>query len=346
MRTGTIVDDDANGHDWAEAHALTRALRGVTAPRWFADFGGAFGRHATHYLDRADHAVILDNCATNLADAAARYPHFIRTGQLHLVRCDLNAIPFRDRAFDAALVVRVLHQLADLPASLAEMGRTVAGEWIIDVPIKHHIVGLLRAARRGQWRATRGSAPIQVDTDGPTWKFQLGAVRERLRGLGWHPHVMASVHNLRRWDRVRSRPLTWGLRPLELALQRIGRGWWGPSQLLLATRYERPDSLEPDEGDSGLSGRMGCPTCLRALIWNPREAYCAWCRQLFPRRGQFWDFVPDTSPIRVRPRPGSVATQPRGPLTRPTAPQPIVPTPGRNQRWRRPRISDGRPAPR
>ena len=346
-RTGEVVDYDAHGYDyrtywrgreyeeWAESRALSRALRGVGSPGWFADFGGAFGRNAVHYLDRADHAVIMDYSSTNLSNAAKRYPEFVRSGRLHLVRCDLNAIPFRDHTFDAAMVIRVLHHLADLPRGLTEMSRTVAGPWIVDVPIKHHVFGLVRAARGRAWKRIRGGDPLLVGDDEPYWNFHLGAVRDQLRRLGWRPGLTASVNNLRRWDRVLPRPLVPAIRPLayalELALQRMGRGWWGPSQLVFAQRYDQPSAYQPPGVDrwdlppavSALAARMACPCCLRALAWTSREASCNWCCLAFVRRGDFWDFVPDTALVRVRPRSGALAAQPGAPDAQPVAVEPL-----------------------
>ncbi len=317
-----VVDYDAHGYDyrgywqdreyeqWAEAHALGRSVRRLGRSDWFADFGGAFGRNAVHYLDRTDHAVILDYSATNLANAARRYPDQVASGKLHLIRCDLNAIPFRDHTFDAALLVRVLHHLSDLPTGLAEMGRTVAGRWLIDVPIKHHVAAVVRSARPGRWTEVNDAAPVLVGQAEPYWNFQLGAVRDQLRGLGWRPGLVASVNNLRRYDRVLPtgvertvRPLAYGL---ELALQRVGRGWWGPSQLLLAQRYDPARAYQPAGPDrfglpaelAPLAARMACPTCLRGLLWTEQEATCSWCDRTFARRDAFWDFVAEARPAR------------------------------------------------
>ncbi len=322
-----VVDYDANGYDyrgywrgreyeqWAEAHALTRAVRRLGSSRWFADFGGAFGRNAVHYLDRTDHAVILDYSATNLANAARRFPDEVGSGRLYLVRCDLNAIPFRDHTFDAALLVRVLHHLPDLPRGLAEMSRTVAGRWLVDVPIKHHVAALVRSARRGRWGELSDAAPVLVGQHEPYWNFQLNAVRDQLRGLGWHPGLVASVNNLRRFDRVLPAGVVRTVRPvaygLELGLQRVGRGWWGPSQLVLAERYDPATAYRPSTEDipglaahlAPLAARMACPSCLRGLSWTSTEATCRWCCLAFVNRGDYWDFVADTAATRTAPRP-------------------------------------------
>src|SRR5262245_20593529 len=215
-----IADYDSGGYDyrsywsgrdyerWAEERALRRLVQGLGPARWLADFGGGFGRNAVHYRELAQHYVLVDYSTTNLANAAERLAGDVAGGRAFLVRADLNRLPFVDGAFDAALVVRVLHHLSDLDGALTEMGRTIAGNWLLDVPIKHHVLGLVRAAAGRRLETVRDAAPIATGTtDQPFWNFSLTAVRRTLRRLGWDTALAASVNNLRRWDRALPEPL-------------------------------------------------------------------------------------------------------------------------------------------
>src|SRR4051812_26900738 len=153
------IDYDANDFDyqnywdgrdyeqWSEDRVLRRLVPRLAPSPWVVDFGGAYGRNAPYYLPMAAHAVILDYSATNLANAARRNAAY--AAKLSLIRCDLNAIPFADFAFDAAIVVRVLHHLPNIDQALAEMGRCVRCRWLVDIPIKHHLLGMVRGAARG-----------------------------------------------------------------------------------------------------------------------------------------------------------------------------------------------------
>jgi hypothetical protein len=196
------------------------------------------------------------------------------------------------------------------------MGRIIGGSWLLDVPIKHHALGLLRGAARHQLAEVRDPRPLRTGTTAePFWNFQLAAVRGLLWRCGWQTRVVASVNNLRRWDRSLPRPLVRALRPLaqatEAAAQRGGCGWWGPSQFVLARRTSQstarpafPPAPEgaPAPGDSpvfppapegapALAGRMVCPACRGALAWAPSAATCTQCARGYRKNAQTWDFT-------------------------------------------------------
>ena len=129
-----IVNYDAGGYDyrhfwddrdyelWAERRALRRAVSRLGPARWFIDCGGGFGRNAEHYRPLVDRFVLVDYSATNLTNAAELLADDVAAGRAVLVRCDVGALPFADRAFDAGMVVRVLHHLVDLDRALDELG--------------------------------------------------------------------------------------------------------------------------------------------------------------------------------------------------------------------------------
>lgn len=314
MTVTSIVDYDGNGYDYrdywadrgyeerAEVAALHRLVPRLGRPEWFADFGGGYGRNAAHYATRVGHAVIVDYSTTNLRRAAEERAADVAAGRIHLVRADLSALPFTDSAFGAAMVVRVLHHLPALDVALPEMARTVSGRWLVDVPVKHHVLARLRALYRGGGAALRGPGPRHSgDSEYPFTLYQLDAVRELLSEEGWSSHPVASVNNFRRWDRRLPAPLVHGLAPAVLAAERLfqhaGTGWWGPSQFLLATRRSAVES-EPRPVPSGvpvelarLACRMVCPPCRAALSWTERDALCVRCGRRYLRQGAYWDFT-------------------------------------------------------
>jgi SAM-dependent methyltransferase len=309
--TTQIVDYDTHGYDYrrywddreyehrAESHALARLVPQLAPADWLVDLGGGFGRNATHYRRLAAHYVIADFSATNLTNAGDLLADDVDAGRAFLVRCDLNNLPFADGAFDAGLAVRVLHHLADLDHALPEMGRVIARRWLLDVPIKHHAWAVLRGATRGDWTTLYSSAPRSMgSTADPFWNFRLPAVQRLLHESGWRTQLAASVNNLRRWDRHLPAPLVQALRPaahaIEVAAQRGGRGWWGPSQFVLARRpassvLPRPMPVSP--GAPPLASRTVCPICRIALLWSADEAACTSCDRRYPRTGAVWDFT-------------------------------------------------------
>jgi len=287
---------------WVEARTLRRLLPRLGRSNWFADFGGGYGRNAIHYPSVANNVILVDYSVTQLSRAAQNLAPEVGAGRVHLIRADLGRMPLIDSAVDSAMVIRVLHHMTDVDRCVSEMARTVAQRWLVDVPIKHHVLARLRSLRNGRPGELRGPAPnVTGSTDYPFYTFQLAAVRERLRRSGFRSHTAASVNNFRRWDQVL--PARWvsGLRPvvysMELTTQRLGRGWWGPSQFLLATRL-RPGTArlrlagpETPTHLAGLAQRTWCPSCQADLRWSDSAARCAGCDRVYPRRDGFWDFA-------------------------------------------------------
>jgi SAM-dependent methyltransferase len=300
-----IADYDSNGYDYraywdgrdyermAEDRALRRLVPKLGRSRWLVDFGGGFGRNAGHYRSLAARYVIVDYSATNLVNASVLLADDVAAGRAFLVRADLNALPFADSAFDAAIVIRVLHHLPDIDRALAEMGRVVGGRWLIDVPIKHHLLGLLRGAARHQWRAVRGPEPLRTTSGAePFWNFQVAAVRRLLSDRGWRTRLAASVNNLRRWDRRLPPRLVRALRPavllVESLAQRCGAGWWGPNQFVLAERRVPARSAGTA---ADIAGLLACPRCHGRLVWSADDVSCVDCAGRYERFGAYWDFT-------------------------------------------------------
>jgi ubiquinone/menaquinone biosynthesis C-methylase UbiE len=286
---------------WVEARILHRLLPRLGRTRWFADFGAGFGRNAARYLEVTDRALLVDYSVANLTRAGEYLAPEISAGRVHLLRADLGRLPLADSAVEAAMVVRVLHHLTDVDRCLTEMARTVERHWLLDVPIKHHILGRLRAAARGRYRELSGPQPMVTgSTEYPFYTYQMEQIRACLRRAGFETQPVASVNNFRRWDQSLTPLAVRALRPLvysmELAAQRLGRGWWGPSQFLMAERREPQPAHLPQPLATltpelaGLARRLQCPSCRAALEWTLEVALCPSCRRRYPRTGAFWDF--------------------------------------------------------
>jgi SAM-dependent methyltransferase len=321
-----IVDYDAKGYDYqrywlcrdyerlAEERALRRLVPQLGQPRWLVDLGGGFGRNASHYRTIANRYVIVDYSVTNLRNASRLLADDLAAGRAYLVRADLNALPFVNAAFDAAIVVRVLHHLPDLSRTFVEMERVVGGRWLLDVPIKNHALAWLRAVARGDLSALRGPEPLQVGiSHEPFWNFQLAAVRRLLAHAGWQVRLGASVNNLRRWDQFLPPRLSGALCPvanLELVAQRLGTGWWGPNQFLVAHRSvpqeEAAPAATPPTGLPDLATLLSCPGCLGALSWHADTPSCDRCQRRYQRTGAYWDFTLTAPAVAPSMRPTTV----------------------------------------
>jgi hypothetical protein len=294
---------DRDYEQWGESRVIRSLIERSGHTDWLADFGGGFGRNSMHYRNCAAHAVIIDYSLGNLQRAADALRPDVDGGRVFLVRADLYRLPFADGAFTLGLIVRVLHHLESVDRALLEMGRTVGRHWIIDVPIKHHLLACTRSLAQGNlrelWTPTSKSlGPPQL----PFINFHLKSIRRTLRGHGWRTQVAASVNNFRRWDRILSPPATNTLRPLvygmESVAQLVGRGWWGPSQFLWAERVVPKGAglidgppAETRKVQSPLSTKVRCPGCRSGLQWSLDYAVCTECSRTFPRRGAVWDFL-------------------------------------------------------
>jgi SAM-dependent methyltransferase len=331
-----VMDYDAGGYDyrsfwrgrdfehWAESRAVSRVLARTLAGNgpvdWFVDLGGGFGRNLFAYRPFARNTVLVDYSLTNLRNAAqllsdgggragggraggGRAGGVGRRPRVALVRADVYRLPFRDHAFDGAASIRLLHHLTDLDAALAEMGRVVGGRWLIDVPIRHHVLARLRRARGGDDSGLDPRAPLLLGSvDDPYWNFHLQQVRDSLGQLGWRTEIAASVNNLRRWEQVIGFPALRTvagpvMRLLELLLQRAGRGWWGPSQFLAARRTDSPARGAADD----LMELLACPDCHGRLALVEENAIaarasCQLCGVAFGREDGIWDFTSSVMP--------------------------------------------------
>lgn len=81
----------------------------------FLDLGAGTGRFA-RFAAELGPAVAVDRSVDMLTQAKGK-------GPFERVRADAHRLPFRRDAFDAALLVMVVHQLADLRAALREVAR-------------------------------------------------------------------------------------------------------------------------------------------------------------------------------------------------------------------------------
>lgn len=299
---------------WAESYVLKRLLTCMGRPQWLIDFGGGFGRNVMHYCQRTEHAVLVDYSLGNLTRAASAYAKEVEGGRLFLIRADLYRLPFIDRAFDVGFIVRVLHHLVEVDDALREMGRVLSQKWLLDVPIKHHLLAHLRAWGQQERRQLSTWESRLIGTgDTPFASFRLEKIEQLLAENGWDSTVVASVNNFRRWDQGLP---TWAvnlLRPviysLEIVGQRVGMRWWGPSQFIWATRGEsgiaqEPMAIQPTALSSkpwaALTMKMICPICRLPLLWSDDIAHCESCSCVFPRTGLIWDFVPQERKSAVR----------------------------------------------
>lgn len=313
-----VINYDADGYDyrhfwkgrdyehWAEARVIRRMLRQEPQIDWLVDLGGGFGRNVPLYLHYAQQVVLVDYSWTNLRNAEATLLANGPNDRIFLVRGNIYHLPFRQGAFAVGCTIRVLHHLAATDAALAEMSRVLARRWLLDVPIKHHLLARARALLRGRGASMHDWSPNDIGTpEEPFFNYHLDAIRTAVKREGWSSQVVASVANFRRWERAVPGPVRPVVRPVVYGAERVaqgaGRGWWGPAQFLWLSRADRlaPASAEATINAPAsargpldlLASRMQCPQCGGDLAWTPDAATCQACQRQYTRTGAIWDFV-------------------------------------------------------
>ena len=311
-----VINYDAGGYDyrsfwdgrdyeqWAEAYVIRRTLRRTAPVQWMVDLGGGFGRNVPRELERAQHVVLVDYSWTNLTNAENTLladPQ--NAGRVFLIRGNIYHLPFQDNAFEMGATIRVLHHMSATNDALNEMSRVLSQHWLLDVPIKNHLLARVKAAIKGNGGYLRTREANELGSkDEPFWNYHLGAIRDVVRGQGWNDTLVASVANFRRWERAVPGPLRATARPLVYGAERLaqpmGRGWWGPAQFLWLTKRQAQTFMPAAEAPAtaptpwdALAPRLCCPSCHGNFTWTSDTATCQACSKSFTRKGAIWDFV-------------------------------------------------------
>lgn len=127
--------------DLAERYALRRLL--PTSGRRIIDIGAGFGRLADLYTEY-DHVILLDYSLSLLEYARQR----LGTERYTYIAADIYRLPLRDNVVDAAVMVRVMHHLANVPSALQQLQRILlpGGTMILEYANKRHLKNILRSA--------------------------------------------------------------------------------------------------------------------------------------------------------------------------------------------------------
>jgi SAM-dependent methyltransferase len=202
--------------DAAERIALRRLL--PPAARRYVDFGAGFGR-LVNEADRYDQVVLVDYSRTMLQDARARLGDDPR---LMYVAADIYRLPFAPNTFDAGILCRVIHHLANAPAALRQVFGCFApgGTFVLEYANKLNLKAIARyLLRRQDWNPF---ACQPVEFVALNFNFHPAYIRDALRAAGFAPRRRLGVSWLRLglFKRALLLPVMVGM---ERALQPLGR---------------------------------------------------------------------------------------------------------------------------
>ena len=126
--------------DRAEAIALRRML--PKSGKLMLELGAGAGRNTPRYSG-FDRIVLLDYSTTQLAQAQQKLG---RSDKYIYVAADIYLLPFLDRLFDSATMIRALHHMADAPKALSQVRNILqpGGVFILEFANKLNLKSILR----------------------------------------------------------------------------------------------------------------------------------------------------------------------------------------------------------
>ncbi|MHB8628088.1 MAG: methyltransferase domain-containing protein [Aggregatilineales bacterium] len=207
------------GRDYEDAveRIALRHLLPASGQR-FAEFGAGFGR-LTDELERFDQVVLVDYSRSMLQQAQSRLG---RSERFVYVATDINALPFATNAFDAGMLIRVIHHSAD-PLTMLKSIRgtlTASAMFVLEFANKRNLKSIVRYLTRRQAWSPFDRAPVEFVK--LNFDFHPAAMRAWLRQAGFAPGPALAVSMLRVDALKRRLPLR-TLTALERLIQPTGR---------------------------------------------------------------------------------------------------------------------------
>lgn len=177
--------------DRAEAIALKRML--PNSGKLMLELGAGAGRNTPRYTG-FERIVLLDYSTTQLAQAQQRLG---RSPKYIYVAADIYRLPFLDRLFDSATMIRALHHMADAPRALAQVRNILqpSGVFILEFANKLNLKSILR-----YWLGKQAWNPFTlepVEFVKLNFDFHPKAIRNWLGGLGFSIEKTLTVSHFR-----------------------------------------------------------------------------------------------------------------------------------------------------
>lgn len=213
---------EGQGRDYEDL-AERAALRSLLPPRGrrIAHLGAGFGR-MTGELGGYDQVIVLDYSRTMLREAQA---HLGRAARYVYVAADIYHLPLADGSCDAALMERVIHHMADVPAALRQIRAALApgAPFVLEYANKRNLKAIARYwLGRQRWNPF-DEAPVEFVA--LNFDFHPDAMARWLREAGFATERRRALSYLRLGALKRALP-TGLLVTLDRLLQPTGE--WAP----------------------------------------------------------------------------------------------------------------------
>lgn len=244
------------------------------------DIGAGFGRLSQFY-DAYEQVILLDYSRSLLRQAQERLG---RDGRILYVAASFYTMPFLPGAIDTAMMVRVIHHVADVPSLLGEVARALAdgGSYILEFASKRHLKAMLRHALGRQDWSPYDPAPVEfVEMN---FDFHPAWMQEQLAEAGFHVKHQRTVSHFRLPLLKRLVPPR-ALARLDGLCQPTG-AWWQltPSVFLHCTLGEGAATVPA-------KNLFCCPACGAAgLLPSPEALACPNCGRRWPIEDGIYNF--------------------------------------------------------
>ena len=238
--------------DRAEAIALKRML--PKNGKLMLELGAGAGRNTPRYAG-FERIVLLDYSTTQLIQAQEK----LGCSEKYIyVAADIYRLPFRDRQFDAATMIRALHHMADAPKALKQIRNVLRSNavFILEFANKLNLKSILRyVTGRQKWNPF-SLEPVEFVK--LNFDFHPKAIRKWLGELGFSIEKTLTVSHFRLGLLKRIVPARL-LAALDGLFQPTGEIWQFTPSVFVKARIK--DTVHDDEVSLSVIDLFKCPDC-------------------------------------------------------------------------------------
>ena len=238
--------------DRAEAIALKRML--PKKGKLMLELGAGAGRNTPRYAG-FERIVLLDYSTTQLIQAQEKLGC---SDKYIYVAADIYRLPFRDRQFDAATMIRALHHMADAPKALKQIRNVLRSNavFILEFANKLNLKSILRyVTGRQKWNPF-SLEPVEFVK--LNFDFHPKAIRKWLGELGFSIEKTLTVSHFRLGLLKRIVPARL-LAALDGLFQPTGEFWQFTPSVFVKARIK--DTVHDDEVSLSVIDLFKCPDC-------------------------------------------------------------------------------------
>jgi ubiquinone/menaquinone biosynthesis C-methylase UbiE len=271
--------------DRAESIALRRML--PESGKLMLELGAGAGRNTPRYAG-FDRIVVLDYSTTQLAQAQEKLGR--ANPKYTYVAADIYRLPFRDRQFDAATMIRTLHHMADAPKALSQVRNVLQPDaiFILEFANKLNFKSILR-----YWLGKQNWNPFTlepVEFVKLNFDFHPKAVRNWLGDLGFSIEKTLTVSHFRLGFLKRALPASF-LAALDGLFQPTGVFWQFTPSVFIKAKVEKKDGGKINEFPDLIIDLFKCPDCESENLEDKQDhLYCPNCQAKWAVNDGIYDF--------------------------------------------------------